>query len=298
MPTAEELIEPLADLAVPHEDVAPLLAVARQLTDDPEAMALLGRCVRAVTRDFGDVETRADLPDLPASLGALGRCFYILVFVAALPLVRAHHRELGIPEEISRHTLADLGRHLAVHRRRTGTTGLLVPRWIRLHFHGELYQLGRLQFQRVRAGRKARALAAAEGVTLTEAARLLSVHIPDFLGPLTPAACDLSFDRAREFFARYYPREEYRAFACYSWLLDPQLRRYLPAESNVVRFQERFRSMGAVSEPDDQAPVGFVFGDTELDPLKLPRRTGMERAVGDHLRAGGHWYVGRGWFPY
>jgi hypothetical protein len=22
----------------------------------------------------------------------------------------------------------------------------------------------------------------------------------------------------------------------------------------------------------------------------------VERAVGDHLRAGGHWYVGHGWF--
>ncbi|PNG18099.1 hypothetical protein C1J00_32920 [Streptomyces cahuitamycinicus] len=29
----------------------------------------------------------------------------------------------------------------------------------------------------------------------------------------------------------------------------------------------------------------------------LPRRTTVERAVGDHLRAGGHWYVWLGWSP-
>ncbi|SMQ15577.1 hypothetical protein SAMN06272771_1911 [Streptomyces sp. Ag82_O1-12] len=27
----------------------------------------------------------------------------------------------------------------------------------------------------------------------------------------------------------------------------------------------------------------------------LPRRTSVEGAVGDHLRAGGHWYMGQGW---
>jgi hypothetical protein len=39
-----------------------------------------------------------------------------------------------------------------------------------------------------------------------------------------------------------------------------------------------------------------VFGGPALTPDALPRRTGVERAVGDHLRAGRHWYGGHGWF--
>ncbi|MCK8432436.1 hypothetical protein G3I77_05110 [Streptomyces sp. D2-8] len=38
------------------------------------------------------------------------------------------------------------------------------------------------------------------------------------------------------------------------------------------------------------------FGDPDLPPAGLPRCTSVERAVGDHLRAGGHWYVEHGWF--
>jgi hypothetical protein len=40
-----------------------------------------------------------------------------------------------------------------------------------------------------------------------------------------------------------------------------------------------------------------VFGDPNLPVESLPRRTALERAVGDHLRGGGHWYIGHGWFP-
>ncbi|MEU3292382.1 hypothetical protein ABZ722_08485 [Streptomyces longwoodensis] len=31
---------------------------------------------------------------------------------------------------------------------------------------------------------------------------------------------------------------------------------------------------------------------------RLPRRTRLERALVDHLRDGGHWYVGHGWFAW
>lgn len=52
---------------------------------------------------------------------------------------------------------------------------------------------------------------------------------------------------------------------------------------------------GEEPEPADTEPVRFVFGDPDLPPAGLPRRTSVERAVGDHLRAGGHWYVEHGW---
>ncbi len=55
---------------------------------------------------------------------ALGRYFAAYVFVAALPYTRAYHRERGIPAETTRHTLADLGRNMASHRRRHGTGGV------------------------------------------------------------------------------------------------------------------------------------------------------------------------------
>ena len=145
---------------------------------------------------------------------------------------------------------------------------------------------------------------AAAGVTTSPGELTLSIHIPDFQGPLTPQAGEDSVARAREFFPRYFPEERFPVAVCHSWLLDPQLARYLGADANIVRFQQHFRLVSgptgpyADDEPDDRGPVGFVFGNPDLPLAGLPRDSALQRAVGDHLRAGGHWYPGHGWFPF
>ncbi|MGH4027545.1 acyltransferase domain-containing protein [Actinomycetota bacterium Odt1-20B] len=297
LPDGADLADVLLELAVPHGDIAELLALRRRFADDPGAWLLLRRCVGAVVRGMGEeaVPPRF-LPQLPAELGAFGRCFYAYVLVAALPYTRAYHRGIGVPDEVARSTFADVGRNLALHRRRYGSVGVLVPSWLVLHLRGLLYQLGRLQFQHAVLGARTGAVVAAAGVA-AEGDPCLNLHIPDYLGPLSPEACDQSLARAREFFARHYPQRRYPVAVCHSWLLDPQLRDQLPPESNIIRFQGRFRTARRETEPDDQGPVAFVFGDPELPVAELPRRTRLERAVGDHLRAGGHWYGGHGWFP-
>ncbi|MDW4907920.1 acyltransferase domain-containing protein [Streptomyces sp. ADMS] len=311
LPDADDLPEILLDLAVPHEDINELVALRRLLTRDPGATRLLEECVEGLVRDMGRIGGAAPWPgERIAELftgqvdgrageepGTPGRYFAVYVFVAALPYVRAHHHALGIPPEVTRRTLADLGRNMAVYRRRYGRGGVQAPGWLALHFHGELFQLGRLQFQRARVGERTAGLLAATGAAPGADAMCLSLHVPDFHGPLSPAACDRSLALALDLFARRFPGERYSAGVCHSWLLDPQLKRYLGADSNIVRFQERFRIAEQAGEPVDTEPVQFVFGNPDLPVAGLPRRTTVERAVGDHLRAGGHWYIGHGWFP-
>ncbi|MFF8904344.1 acyltransferase domain-containing protein [Streptomyces olivaceoviridis] len=300
LPDADDLPALLLDLAVPHEDVNELVAQWRGLTGDPGTLRLLAECVEEIFREPEDTGRTPALPDLLASAPAgLRDTFAVHVLLAALPRTQAHHRARGVPAEVSRRTLADLGRHLAVHRRRHGGAGVQSWRWLVRHFRGELYQLGRLQFERARLrDRDAWVTTAPAGPDAAPGTPCLNLHIPDFHGPLTPSACDRSLVLAREFFARCFPEERPVAVLCHSWLLDPQLRRYLPADSNIPRFQERFRIAREESEPADTEPVQFVFGDPDLPVATLPRRTSVERAVGDHLRAGGHWYIGHGWFPF
>ncbi|MFJ2817007.1 acyltransferase domain-containing protein [Streptomyces sp. NPDC087294] len=296
LPRADALAETLLDLGVGHEDINDLVRMGRRVIDDPELRQFLEASVGQLTRGLGEIRGGVDLPDLDWPTGPLQRCFLVYVFVATLPHTRAHHRALGVPDDISRRTLADLGRQLAVHRRRYGVPGLLDRRWLTLHFGGELYQLGRLQFQRARHGERTGWALAAAGLDTVPGTPCLNLHVPDCLGPLTPGACDRSLALAGEFFARHHPDEKYRAALCHSWLLDPQLAEYLPADSHIVRFQQRFQVAREDPEPADTDPVQFVFGNGDLPVETLPRRTALERAVGDHLRGGGHWYTGHGWF--
>ena len=128
-------------------------------------------------------------------------------------------------------------------------------------------ELGRLQFEDDGAG-------------------VLSVHIPE-TGPLTPAFCDASFARARQIFPAHHTA------ACTSWLLDPQLADVLPADSNIVGFQRRFEPAGD-GEDGNADVLRFVFHTFDPDLDKLAPRTTLERALVEHMRAGGRWRSPRG----
>jgi hypothetical protein len=127
---------------------------------------------------------------------------------------------------------------------------------------GRLAELGRLQFE-----------SRANGV--------LAVHIPES-GPLTPAACDASFRRAREVFP------ERHVASCHSWLLDPQLADVLPADSNIVRFQHRFELTDEGGDGNADV-LRFVFHTSDPALDKLVPTTTLERALVEHMREGGQW---------
>lgn len=304
LPAGSELTDLLLDFAMAHEDIGPVLAAGSRLAADDALAWLLERCVRLFVRDMGIVGGGPDggprpgprLPTLPPETGPAGHWFAVLVLAATAPHTLAYHRGHGVPPEVSRRTFGDVGRQCAVCRRRHGTAGVANTFWLIRHFRGMLFQLGRLQFERTRLGGTMGRAVAAAGMAAGPGDLDLAVHIPDFSGPLTPDACDDSVARARAFFPRHFPDEPYAVATCHSWLLDPQLADHLPATSNIVAFQRRFRPGYPVGTVDDQAPVSFVFGDPALPPAGLPRHTAVQRAVGDHLRAGRHWYGGNGWF--
>ncbi|OGS22169.1 MAG: hypothetical protein A3J83_03695 [Elusimicrobia bacterium RIFOXYA2_FULL_40_6] len=116
--------------------------------------------------------------------------------------------------------------------------------------------------------------------------RCLSVHIPA-TGPMDFAQCGESFRRAIEFFPKYFPEYNYEGFFCDSWLLDPQLEQYLPAESNVIKFMKEFYN---VPVPDAENTVFFrVFGKEQLDVKTAPRDTSLRRSIIKHVENGGRW---------
>jgi hypothetical protein len=289
LPDPATLAADFARLGGDPRDLAELETLRSQLSE-PATKWLFEHCVQELVTGVGIVQDGPPWPQLATELDALNRYFYVWVFLAAVPQVRAFHRERGISDEVGWASLADLGQQMAVRRRIYGAGGLHTQTWLTIPFSGLLYQLGRLQFN-LRTVTEPPADGQRVPFRLGDPA--LGVHIPE-RGRLDPASCDDSFGRAAEFFPRHFPEREHRIGTCNSWLLDPQLAEYLPAESNVVRFQRRFTPIGTPS-PGDQAVFEFVF--RRLDPPlhELPQDTTLERAVVAHLRNGRHWQAVSGW---
>jgi hypothetical protein len=245
----------------------------------PELRWLLDRSIALVRADLGGYDWLVPGPELPRERGPAFRHLYVYAYLAMVDVVTGYHREHGIADTVSWATLADLGRNLAVDRRMHGEGWPVMQSWLTLHARGGLYELGRLQHQR--------------GDTA------INLHIHES-GPMTPDAVAASLDEARAFFPRHFPDERYTAFACGSWLLDPQLLEYLPEDSNIVKFQRRF-DLEPYEEPEgldaDVEVLRFVFRSLSTPLDRLPRRTVLQRAVVEHLKAGRHWYWRRGRFP-
>ncbi len=245
----------------------------------PELRWLLDRSIALVRADLGGHGWLSPGPELPRERGPGWRHLYVYAYLALVDVVRGYHRDHGVADAVSWATLADLGRNLAVDRRMHREGWPVMQSWLTLHARGGLYELGRLQYQR--------------GDTA------IGLHIPE-AGPMTPAVVDASLDEARVFFPRHFPDERYPEFSCGSWLLDPQLQDYLPADSNIVRFQQRFE-LEPYEVPEgldaDVEVLRFAFRSLTTPLDQLPRGTVLQRAIIDHLQAGGHWYWRSGRFP-
>lgn len=237
-------------------------------------------------------------PALPDALGDAGRLFYLLVALAGVERVRARHAAWGIPDAISRATLADVGRQVAIFERMHGTWGFDETPWTWLHLEGHLFALGRLQFIRSILWYPLTPEASA-ACPLAPLEPVLDIHVPED-GPLDPAVCDEAITAAPAFFARHFPETSYRAMTLLSWLLAPELREHLAADANILRFQRRFTPL-ALRDPIQGGVFQFVFRHPNETPdgatlAGLPQRTRLERAIVTHVRAGGAWYAHAGYF--
>ncbi len=282
----------LSELGVTAADQAEIAAARPQPGVNPELWWLMERCSHYLISNLG----RPGPPSPPwpslAVLGPTGRFAYVWVLLAVLPAVRRYHARHQVSDEVSWDSLGVLASQLTNHRAIYGYGGLHTQDWMTHHFRGVVYSLGRLHFERlvVPSGASPSAGGPQPGDPV------LGLHIPE--GRLTPAAVDESLARATTFFERHLSAEKYRYAVCDSWVLDPQLREYLPADSNIIRFQQRFALRPIAPDVDDSATVvEFLFKRPLAELDSLPRATTLQRAVIDHVRARRGWQFRAGWFP-
>jgi hypothetical protein len=270
-------------LAIGVDDRDALLAARPDAVRHPELWWVLSCSYRLLLAQMGQ-RRRGDpaWPPLPDGTGTIGRHLFVWAFLAVVPHVRDYHATIGLSDDESWDSLRALGEELALSRRLAGQAGLDATWGLPMVFTGVGFRLGRLAFEREPGHVGA-----------------LNTHVPAGREPLSKEACDASFRRAVEVVEQF--PERVVAFACHSWLMDTQLAQYLPASSNIVRFQRRFSGFSDRVEAD-WAPLEHVFHRRYDGPVvppalldELPQRTTLERAIATHLKQGGHWYNQTGW---
>ncbi len=233
--------------------------------------------------------TGASEPPVPVQAGETD---WIEAYLRLTPELLRWHAERGIADEISRATLADVGRNLAINRRVHGRFGMDTHTWLIHHFTGRLYQLGRLQYLLHRGPEPA----AGGGIPGAEPGDwLLGIHIPES-GGLDPETVHASLELARPFFSRHFPAQPVRIADCASWLLDPYVASHLDPDSNIVQFANRFTPYGhPLDTPTDALYFTFRTRSSVTELASLPRRTSLQRMVLERIDDGGCWQLGFGY---
>jgi len=260
-------------LGIADADRGDCVALLAEHSADPAVHAAM----ESIRRSFGSFN------EIPVEETTQDEFVWLTAYLLLTPTVVEWHREQGIPDEVMRDTLADVGRHVAISRRVTGEFSLQTWRWLLHHFTVRIFALGRLQFALQRA------TLGVDGV-FAPGDWILAVHIPES-GPLLPAAVDASLEQARAFFPRFFPDKPVSVVTCDSWMLDPFLIERTTPTSNIGSFIRRFSPIGHFSVGHTDA-LYFVFRTRDLDLVPtLPRETSLQRAVIERLELGQSWEV-------
>lgn len=122
---------------------------------------------------------------------------------------------------------------------------------------------------------------------------VLSVHIPTD-GRMTPELVDEAFVLADKFFAEHYADVDFKAYVCSSWLLNTDIKEFLEPESNIIRFQNRFRIV--MTSTNGYSLFWHIFGTPNIVPLdQLVPANSFQQKFLDRVKAGQTLYNGYGY---
>ena len=166
--------------------------------------------------------------------------------------------DMGIPAEVTLDTFRDMVILTEDWTQAKGKLCLFGLKWLKLHLTQRLFRLGRLQFAFAPAMKDIPALGIKEGE------KVIEIHIPRG-GKLVWEECARSIARAEEFFKTHFPDYRFKAFTCFSWLLDSELKAFLPEDSNILKLAQKFTPV--YSEKSDLLLSSVFRVDTKREDL-------------------------------
>lgn len=184
------------------------------------------------------------------------------------------YRAAGIPDEIFFATMGCFSRFAREYQKTFGCCGFDRGWWTGRQLSQRLFRIGELEFEILR-GEEPR----------------VSIHIPSD-ADLTPEKPLLACREADTFLRRQGHAVPESAWECSSWLLSPDLPRFLSAGSRLLAFQALFDI--TVANEDDRSYRQWLFQDARLEPKDFPENTSLQRSIKAFILSGNRFRSGCG----
>lgn len=123
----------------------------------------------------------------------------------------------------------------------------------------------------------------------------VNVHIREG-EKLTPEECEKSYDMAINFYRSRGYKFSTVVFVCYSWLLSPNLKKILPEESNIIKFQEKYTFF--LSNLNEKYPqiIERVFVTKSENAEDWDENTSLQRKLKEEWKKGMRFPMTKGYF--
>ncbi len=171
----------------------------------------------------------------------------------------------GISEEVFLDTMGFIPRFISSHKAAHGVNAFVWSWWLPREISMNEFRIGEYEYE----------------FWIDNGVKKLNLHIPSDAN-LKTGEIPAIYPFVKEFYPEYADCD----IVCDSWLLSPELKKLLPEDSNIIRFQNKFR----IERFDEESPyyMGWVYPGKESLPIaELPEDTLLRKNLKAHLLSGG-----------
>ncbi len=201
---------------------------------------------------------------------------------------------LGVPKNIIEETFRDVSLRAAIYYSKNGKPGITKNDaiWFRHIMNVNIFKVGALQFQPFEMvyldeeflGEPYMEFSLEQKEKLPANAQVINCHV-QFGADLSNDLVNKSFSDAYMLFKRIFPKNEFKAFVCYSWLLYPNMTDLLPEDSKIKQFANHFDIVGTVC--DSEQAFENLFGKAYKRIPKIKNATRLQKLAAQNPKAFG-----------
>ncbi|EOH57094.1 hypothetical protein UA3_00605 [Enterococcus faecium EnGen0263] len=185
---------------------------------------------------------------------------------------------LKIPRTIYLATMNAFTRFIHEHFQVTGKYRFDRGFWIWRYTSGLIFRIGELEYERTYFPKGHKELK-------LEGKQCLSLHIPSD-ADLSRNKIRDSYESAIRFFELYFSDYHYQVMYTDTWLLSPNLTKWLKQDSKIRLFAADYRLLSV--DEQDNSGVPWIFGRVDAQVQDYPEKTSLQRQAKQQLLAGAH----------